>query len=194
EQARVADQGPAQECALLLPAGEGSDVAPGQLVDAQALHNAVSLFTRVAAMPRPPALAGATHEHDLLDCHREVPVDRFQLRDVAGAHVLACAAAVDEYFARENVDAAEDSPQQRRLTCSARPYQPDEVARVDLQVDSVQDGAIAVAAGNVSELDKRATGADVVRIGVEHGTSLGVGSVALPVGEDGTGVDIIHRG
>ena len=115
----------------------------GEVADARAARATSSTSARsAAARPRRPAPGGARHQHALDDRHREVPVDRLELRHVADARARRARTHRRRAAARI---VPEQHAQQRGLARAGRADDAGELHRVDGEVDVGEDGVAAVA-------------------------------------------------
>ena len=151
EQSRVADQGAGQEHPLLLSARQFPDVPPVQVRDAQPFHH---LISRIPVLPPVPGeqgvAAGAAHHHNFLHRHREVPVNGFQLRNVAGMSALVDRRrAIDRHLPLENPHRPQDGAEQGGLTGSAGAQQTDKITGHNPQVYVGKHLLALIAGGNV---------------------------------------------
>jgi hypothetical protein len=149
EQARTSEQGPGDEDPLLLPAGELADVPATQAAEPQPLEELLGRGHVVPGRPGhcPPADPG--HQDRLPDGHREVPVHRLDLRDVAHG-----GPAVARDPTHDRLHRAGHRLQHRGLPGAARTDDPHEVAFFDGKVDVDQHGLATVAARDLVEPDQ----------------------------------------
>ena len=96
--------------------------------------------------PEPPERRVATHHHDVVDRHREAPVDELRLRHVGDATGLLAGRVA------EDLDAAVPRPQQpgheleqRALAGAVRPDDRQQRARLDGEVHVLERDPVAVA-------------------------------------------------
>ena len=151
QQFRVAEQGAGDEHSLLLTTGELADVTVGEIADAEAFEDVGDSgpFCRVG--PRPVAAVTRRHQHGLGNSHREVPVDRLDLGDIADAEV---GSAGDGSVL--GVDESEEESQHGCLAGPRRADDPGECAGPDCQRDIIEDRvALSVAARDLVESDQR---------------------------------------
>ena len=101
EQGWVADEGAGEKDALLLAAGEFTDVSLAQVVDAEALQHAADEFLVLATVPRIERVGhGEAHDDGLFHGDGEVPVDGLELGNVADAgSAVGSGEALDEDLA-----------------------------------------------------------------------------------------------
>ena len=167
EEFGAADEGAGEEDALLLAAGELSDVAFGQAGDAQSLHHILGEFAFLFAEPGEEGVGhSAAHHYGFLYGDGEVPVDGFELGDVAGA-AAACfgGSVVDAHFAGLDLGGAEYGAQQGGFAGAAGAEEADEVAGHNAEADFVEDAGAVVAGGYAAQFD--------------YGSGVGVGAVEV---------------
>ena len=85
QQLGLAQQGPGDEHALLLPAGELADVPSGKLGNAQPVEDLLRPRRASAAIGHGSSRRACAPSARTRDGHREVPVHRLELRHVADA-------------------------------------------------------------------------------------------------------------
>ena len=155
QQFRVADQGSGQKDPLLLAAGEFPDVAAVEVGNAQPCHHFPGQFPVLLAMPGQQGIAaGAAHQHYFLDGYGKVPVDGFQLGDIAGRGAFAAGRrALHGHFAAEDPGRAQDGAQHSRFAGAAGAQQADKIAGHNPQADIGQYRLPLVAGGEVFQFD-----------------------------------------
>ncbi len=173
EEPGVADEGPGEECTLLLAAGELPDVPASEMSDAESGHDFLSVADLSRGVPRQEGLAHrCAHEHDFSDGDGEVPVDGLQLGDVADVGASRAEGdAVDEDPAGEESNSAEDDSEDCALTGTTGTKEADEVAGHDLQVHPGEDGLTIIAAGHVVQGHDGRTSGRARGAGVEQSAS-----------------------
>ena len=161
EEPGVAYEGPGEEGALLLAAGELPDVPTSEMEDAESGHDFLGASDLSGGVPREERLVhGCAHEHDFPDGDGEVPVNSLQLGDVADVGASRAEGdAVDEDPAGEESNCAEDDSEDGALAGAAGAEESDEVAGHDPEVHPGEDGLTVVAAGHVvQDYDGRTSG------------------------------------
>jgi hypothetical protein len=150
---RPAQQGPGDEHPLLLPARKLTDVAMAEIADAQALEDGSHLGLLLPAGPRQAPAPGAGHQDHFGHGHREVPVDRLDLGDVAGPQL----GAADD-SPRGGRHRTQEHPQERGLARAGRAHHPQPLPHPHLEVDVREHGALAVGVADAFEGHQRARG------------------------------------
>ena len=170
EQLWAADERSGEESALLLSAGQVTDVSFGKAIDAESLHDFFGIFLVRAPVPGEcPVFGGSPHHDDLLDGDWEVPIYGFELGDVAHDGFALCdGSSVDANFAVEQAGCAKDGSEQRGLSGAAGSEDADEAAVVDGEVDVLEDWLAIVAACYVYHLDDELFSVVLVRSGMKH--------------------------
>lgn len=155
-------EGPGEEDALLLTAGELADLTIGELAHpdlVQAGHRGVTL--RLAGPPKPAELAVLAHHHDVDRRRREVPVDRAALRDVGDqtAH-LPVGPTKDLDPAGRQGDEPEDRLEQRALAGPVRSDDRRQAPRLDIEVDIPEHRRRAVGDDQIPHGDRPSASPD----------------------------------
>ena len=148
EEPRISDKRPSEENSLLLSAGEVPDVFLPVFRDAEAFEQLQEIGFIGRSWPGPRSRGHrAAHQHRFFDRHREVPVDRLELRDVAERRTAARIDGLAIHSHATGIDPgdAQQGLQQRRLPRAARTDNADELALLDGERHVVDDCAAIIA-------------------------------------------------
>ena len=138
-------------------------MAFGEGGDAESFHHFLGQLAFLAAVPGEEGVGHcAAHHHGFGDGYGEVPVDGFELGDIAGAVAASAAASafwggavVVQHLAGGDFGGAEDGAEQGGFAGAAGAEESDEVAGHNPQVDIFQHGGAAVAGGYAAQFHHR---------------------------------------
>src|SRR5262249_24113837 len=145
-----------QEDALLLAARQVADMAPGQTGNAQLLENGLQALFVLGAGPGPDARAPhPAHQDGFRYRDREVPIDGFELWDVADLQrrLRAVGVSADQDLTLGRLQGAQDELEQAGFARAAGADQGRELARVQVQGYVVQHRLSALAERDMLKLN-----------------------------------------
>src|SRR2546422_6349619 len=153
QEIRLSDQRAGDESTLLLASREVSDVPVRELPDPELPEDALRFGSQILRCPgEDPGIGSPSEEHDLLDGHGEVPIDRLELRDhrQPGA---AAAILPEPDLTGGPPERGGGQLQKGGLPGSARSDHADEGALRNLERQAVADSTLTVSERDVVELD-----------------------------------------